>query len=451
MGKPVSRQSNGGIGPEQRPISNGRLKKVPSQRGPRQGLEWSLRSMHSIDTSAQHMLPSYFFEVTEPSDDEIQEVDNSLEDQSAYEIFKDDMAAKEKGNPNDSVWASLHVPLRHGVVDGKEIVFELKSNVTQRPKLCRKERVQRIDSNINSNRSSWEVRFRFYLMRFSVGGMTLAFFAAFVTMCVIFAALYYALENGCCGDPDLNFAETFAFSVQTATTIGYGGLTPTGTMADFLTLVFSFAAILLNSIFAGLLFTKYVTPVINIQFSEVLTLCNVNGVPCLSFRIGNADGNENPLTDINVRLTYSYQIPYTDHKGAQKFFRQTETLNLLSSRQHGLKEVWTLRHVLDEASPLFGLNFEEHPANKIYVFTISVDAVQEMTKSTVNVQEEYGLEDVMIGHTFANQMHYDEERKVNVWDFSKMSDTEPYPVWYPAKRGEYDTDKLPPLKSFGAF
>ncbi|KAG7345173.1 inward rectifier potassium channel [Nitzschia inconspicua] len=451
MVKTVSRQSNGGIASEEGSISNGRLKKIQSQRGPKRGLEWSLRSMHSIDTSAQHMLPSYFFEVTEPSESLIQEGEDSLEDQSAYEIFKDTATANEKESPNDSVWASLHAPLRHGVVDGKKVVFELRSNVTQRPKLSRKERVQRINTIINSNRSSWEVRFRFYLMHFSVGAMSLSFFAAFVATCVIFASLYYALEDGCCGNPDLSFAETFAFSVQTATTIGYGGLTPTGTWADFLTVIFSFVAILLNTIFAGLLFTKYVTPVINIQFSEVLTLCNVNGVPCLSFRIGNADGNENPLTDINVRLTYSYQIPYTDHKGAQKYFRQTETLNLLSSRQHGLKEVWTLRHVLDEASPLFGLNFEEHPANKIYVFTLSVDAVQEMTKSTVNVQEEYGLEDVMIGHAFASQMHFDEERKVNIWDFSKMSDTEPYPVWYPAKVGVYDTDKLPPLKSFGAF
>lgn len=86
------------------------------------------------------------------------------------------------------------------------------------------------------------------------------------------------------------------------------------------------------------------------------------------------------------RLTYSYRIPYKDHNGQEKFFGQTEELKLLSSRQHGLRDPWTLRHVLDESSPLFGLHFDEHPANKIYVFTLSVDAVQELTKSTVNVQ-----------------------------------------------------------------
>jgi len=168
-----------------------------------------------------------------------------------------------------------------------------------------------------------------------------------------------------------------------------------------------------------------------------VTLCNVNGVPCLSFRLGNADGYLNPLTDINVRLTFSYQIPYENHRGEKEFFRQTEELRLLSNRQHGLLEVWTLRHVLDESSPIFGLNFKEHPGNKIYVFTLSVDAVQDLTKSSVNVQTEYAVEDILIGHAFKNQVSIDEETKVAVSDYSKMSDTEPYPVWYPALAGAY--------------
>lgn len=205
----------------------------------------------------------------------------------------------------------------------------------------------------------------------------------------------------------------------------------------------------MTTILAGLLFTKFVTPVINIQFSDVMTLCNVNGIPCLSFRMGNADGDLNPLTDINVRLTYSYRIPYTDHQGEQKFFQRTEELPLLSSRTHGLLEVWTLRHVVDENSPLFGLHFEEHPANKIYVFTLSIDAVQDLTKSSVNLQSKYALQDIVIGHTFQNLVTFDEKDElVATSDYSKMSDIEPYPVWYPARKGEYDTKGRSKVKSF---
>ena len=204
----------------------------------------------------------------------------------------------------------------------------------------------------------------------------------------------------------------------------------------------TYGSVLMNALFAGLLFTKFVTPFINIQFSEVLTISNVNGVPCLSMRIGNADGTENPLTDINVRLTYSYRIPYQDHTGAQHCFRQTEELKLLSSRRHGLNEAWTLRHVLDEESPLFGLHFEEHPANRVYVFTLSIDAVQELTKATVNVQAEYGIEDLLIGHSYVSLSSEDLNTGLTVWDFSKISATVPFPAWYPARRGAYGTGDL---------
>jgi inward rectifier potassium channel len=412
-----------------------------STRGPRRGLEWSLRSMHKIDTSAQHFLSNYYAD--EPAS-ETKVKDTIQEDQTAYEIFKseDRIGKDSNGKSGDSVWASLHAPLRTGIVDGKKVVFELRTNVNQKPKISREERMKRKREIINSNRSGLEVRVRFWLMHFTVEALSASFLAAFVAMNVIYAGFFYSLEDTCCDDPNLSFGEVFAFCVQTSATIGYGSMSPSGKWANFFVLMLSYGSILMNTLFAGLLFTKFVTPVINIQFSDVMTICNVNGVPCLSVRIGNADGLENPLTDVNVRLTYAYQIPYTDHKGELKYFRQTEELQLLSSRQHGLVEEWTLRHVLDESSPLFGLNFEEHPANKIYVFTLSIDAVQEITKSTVNVQSEYGIEDILIGYSFLNVVTMSEDGRCAISDYSKLSETEPYPVWYPAKAGAYDTGDL---------
>jgi inward rectifier potassium channel len=281
-------------------------------------------------------------------------------------------------------------------------------------------------------------------MHFSVTSLSLIYFAAFISMNVVFAGYFYIDNQRCCGDPEMTYADNLNFALQTSTTIGFGTYSPVGHASNFLVVILSYTSTLMNTLFAGLLFTKFVTPVINIQFSEVITICNVNGVPCLSIRLGAPDGDFlNPLTDINVRLTYSYQIPYSDHKGAKKFFRQTEDLHLLSNRQHGLKEgSWTLRHVLDESSPLFGLHFEEHPGNKIYVFTLSVDAVQELTKSSVNVQTEYALEDILIGHTFKTIHEATDDPQVTVRDFAKLSDIEPYPVWYPARAGAYAENQI---------
>ena len=457
-------RSGGGGGGDNSHGSSSKRRKQP-------GLEWSLRSLHKIDTSAQHFLQNYYNE-DDDSDADSDSSGHSRADQTAYEIFKGKPnpiynthpANKNAGSSNfqgphyhshnksgaannstsNSIWASLSAPLRTGIVDGKKVVFELHSTgVTKsRPSIPRSERLRQEHEIVHSNASNWEIRLRFVLMQWTVSMLSIIYLVSFLVMNVLFAVLFWVSPDKCCGDPSYKFSHVFAFTIQTSTTIGYVLHMPVGYVQNAFLVFLSYLIMLMNTLFAGLLFTKFVTPVINIQCSEVMTLRNVNGVPCLSVRLGNADGPLNPLTDINVRLTYSYQIPYTDHRGQPKLFEQTEDLRLLSNRRYGLDKVWTLRHVLDESSPLFGLNFQEHPGNKIVEFTLSVDAVQNLTKSSVNLQTAYSLEDIMIGHGFKNQVTVDPDTKVMVSDYSKMSDTEPYPVWYPALTGSYGKNHL---------
>eukprot|EP00934_Nitzschia_sp_Nitz4_P005509 Nitzschia sp. Nitz4//scaffold47_size129522//86790//88187//NITZ4_003560-RA/size129522-processed-gene-0.48-mRNA-1//-1//CDS//3329552827//5499//frame0 len=440
----------------------------PKRRSQAAGLEWSLRGMHKIDNSAQHFLTNYYGgddddsfvgppSLGAPNMSSSSRMNGIVEeeedDQTAYEIFKSENGVPSEneqvnGTKRNSVWDSLHAPLRIGVVDGKRKVFELLTDVTKPPTVSRKERMQRRIQVVRADRSRLEFRIRFWLMQFSLLNITIAYFSLFVLLNVVFGGFFYILEGKCCGDEEFTYADNFAFAVQTSTTIGYGSLSPWSFASDMLVIVLNYISTLMNTLFAGLLFTKFVTPVINVQFSDVITLCNVNGVPCLSIRMGNADARDNRLTDINVRLNYSYEIPYKDHNGKEQMFQQTDELRLLSNRRFGLSEVWTLCHVLDETSPLFGLNFNEHPANKIYVFNLSVDAVQDLTKSSVNIQTEFGIEDIVIGRKFVNLSTFDKETRVATYDYSKLSETEPYPVWYPAKANAYDTSNKAVTREF---
>ena len=251
--------------------------------------------MHKIDTSAQHFLSSYYGDESDSDLGGASDNDEYLEESTAYEIFKTKEEKSKTERKNDSVWASLNAPLRTGVVDGKKVVFELRTNVTQRPKTPRNERLSRRHVIMNSDRSSPEVRLRFWLMHFQLTSLSASFLGVFVLLNVLFAGLFYATDGRCCGDPELTFGQVFAFSIQTSSTIGYGGFTPQGTVSNFLVVILYYISTLINTLFAGLLFTKFVTPVINVQFSNVITFCNVNGVPCLSVRLGNADGYSNRL------------------------------------------------------------------------------------------------------------------------------------------------------------
>ena len=100
------------------------------------------------------------------------------------------------------------------------------------------------------------------------------------------------------------------------------------------------------------------------------------------------------------------------------------------------------------------MNFDEHPANKISVLNLSVDAVQSLSKSSVNVQSDYELQDIMIGHAFCDMQTRNngkdgKGRRLIVSDYSKMSDTEPHPVWYPAHTGVHEMEEKPPPRTFG--
>jgi hypothetical protein len=181
--------------------------------GPRRGLEWSLRSLHKIDTSAQHFLQNYYEDESDSGD----EPEEELEDQSAYDIFKGKDDTKDTKN---SVWATLTAPLRTGIVDGKKVVFELHTNVTQKPATDRSERLHQKHVIIKSDQSNWEVRVRFWMMHFSVSRLSVAYLGAFIAMNTIFAGFFYAEAGRCCGDTTLTFSNVFAFTIQTSTTIG---------------------------------------------------------------------------------------------------------------------------------------------------------------------------------------------------------------------------------------
>ena len=269
-----------------------------------QALQWSLRSLHKIDTNAEHFLDNYY-----PSVDEEEAGGGGaggaaprgdLNDQTAYEIFKIPEEQTKDSAPKKRLWQAHQDPMRIGVVDGKKVAFELRQAVTQAPATPRRERVRKKHKVINADQSPWDVRVRFWLMHFALLRLTWLFLAVFLALNALFAGFFYALDERCCGDAHMTYANVFAFTVQTSTTIGYGGYSPQGVVADVLVIVLSYISTLINTLFAGLLFTKFATPIVNIQFSDVITMCNVNGVPCLTVRLGNAEGLLNALTDVNV-------------------------------------------------------------------------------------------------------------------------------------------------------
>ncbi|CAJ1948873.1 unnamed protein product [Cylindrotheca closterium] len=325
---------------------------------------------------------------------------------------------------------------------GRTVTFAMMSNVTQRPKISHTKikRAKCVNLNVEPEKSSVLGRFGHRLQRYltkkNVPSLTVLYLVAFFIMNAVFALLWSAETDGCCDDPTMTFWDHLDFAVQTSSTIGYGGYRPKGRLNNALVVLQTVLAICLATVYAGLLFFKFITPSANFQFSEVITLSNVMGHPCLEIRVGNADGNANKLINADASLCVTsiqhYRCP---HEFNLRTTEETEELELFVNSRHRLDDVWTLRHFIDDKSPLYGFRFDEFPGNTIRSLSLNVKAIQRATKNEVFGQAVYHLEDIMVGHRFEDQVTWDAGTRTAFIDYSKMSSTTLSMVWHPKSTG----------------
>lgn len=146
---------------------------------------------------------------------------------------------------------------RTETVDGRKVTLALMRDVTQLPETSRKERLASDWRNINVKQHSvfrrLEHELQQYLMQRSIPLLTVFYLIIFLFMNIFFAGFWYITEDKCCDDPDMTFAEIFDFSVQTSSTIGYGGYWPKGYFNNALVVLISVLSICQATVYAGLL------------------------------------------------------------------------------------------------------------------------------------------------------------------------------------------------------
>mmetsp|Transcript_16096 Transcript_16096/g.39422 ORF Transcript_16096/g.39422 Transcript_16096/m.39422 type:complete len:429 (-) Transcript_16096:624-1910(-) len=337
--------------------------------------------------------------------------------------------------------------------DGHKVNFQLLKSVTKRPTTSRKERMESEWTNINVHKSRALGRIGHRCQRWLTSKdpiyLTVLYLVLYLSMNAIFAAVWYFFDRKgrCCEDESMTYAQVFDFAVQTSSTIGYGGYWPKGYLNNALVVVITLLSIVLSTVYAGLLFFKFITPQANIEFSDVIAMSNVLGEPCLEVRIGNADGRANALINGEANLwVTSIQEYRAPGEFAKRRVVQTENLHLAVSQVPKVNGVWTIRHFIDEHSPLYGLRLDEFPATTIYSLNLNFKAIQVITKGEVFSQTAYQVEDIMVGYCFEEQAVWDPKTKTGYHDYSKLSKTKPSFVWYPnaVEVDDYEDIRLEP-------
>lgn len=365
---------------------------------------------------------------------ELEHYSMSARRDKALNIFHRDNSEEKSSEEKEKSDLPYPKQTRVGYVDDERVDFELVSDVTQKPEVPYSEREGTKVHCINYKPMSNEEKFRLYMSKWTIMTLCWLYTAVFILSNVIFAALLSIEEKMCCGDSTMSFADNFAFSIQTWTTIGYGTFSPVGHFSSFLVAIMSILSLVLNTIFAGLLFVRIIKPTANLQFSKIVTYCNIHGLPCLEIRVGNPD-NFNALIDIEATLNLVWEgkeiCEYENGTIGNNSVVVTTELKLLQDSYFTMTGVRTFRHVIDESSPLFGLRIDEFEG--IFYLQFRIISTNKTTLTQISDHTVYDRNDVLVGHRFQQQINFDKDTGILHIDFSKMNETIPYCVWYPKK------------------
>jgi inward rectifier potassium channel len=189
------------------------------------------------------------------------------------------------------------------------------------------------------------------------------------------------------------YLQTFFFSTQTFTTVGFGRIAPVGTGANITASLESLAGLLSFAFATGLLYGRFARPVAKIIFSQNALIAPYENITAFMFRSSNQRVNQ--LIDVNATVTFSRFERMENGERARKFYtldleRKSVTLFYLS---------WTVVHPINEQSPLFGVTKEQLDASNAE-FLILLRAFDDAFSQDVHARTSYKSNEVVFGRKF---------------------------------------------------
>jgi inward rectifier potassium channel len=219
--------------------------------------------------------------------------------------------------------------------------------------------------------------------------------AAFLVINVLFAFGYMA-TGGIEGQlhPG-SFADCFFFSTQTLGTIGYGAMHPAGRAANALVAVESFVSVLFTAVATGIVFARFSLSTESIVFSRHACIAPMDGIPTLSLRVGN--DREGAIMEAQVRLV----MMYTHRTKEGMTMYRMRDMTLVRDRTPLLRRTWTVMHVIDEASPLFGATPESCSVDEVELI-VTIIGTDGTSLQPVHGRKRYVANEIIWGARLAD-------------------------------------------------
>ncbi len=231
----------------------------------------------------------------------------------------------------------------------------------------------------------------------------------------VFAGLYILEPNSIANTASQSFGDAFSFSVQTMSTIGYGALSPETTYANILVTCEAIFGISFTAMSTGLIFAKVSRPASSILFSNPILVTTFHGKPTLLFRVGNARGNEIVEASVNAAVFVSTVSPEGHILG------RMYNLTLVRSNTPLFMFTWQVMHVIDEESPLFGVDADSI-TDDIQLIVVTITGHDATYGQTIHGRKLYYPEHFQFDRRFVDVMTTLDDGRIMI-DYTNFHNT----------------------------
>lgn len=232
-----------------------------------------------------------------------------------------------------------------------------------------------------------------------------------------FALVYWALgAEAICGPGEPGFGRAFFFSVQTASTIGYGALFPATTAANLVATAEALAALISFALVSGLTYARFTRAIADFVFSERAVIAPYGGITAFQVRVGNLRRGQ--ILGLTARVFLS---SLRDEEGRPK--RTFHELRLERSHISFLPLTWTIVHPIDEQSPFHGASAQDLRDCDTEVF-VTLNGVDETFSQAVHARCSYKADEIVWNARFGNVYERSPTGTPTAIDLARIHDVE---------------------------
>src|SRR3954469_19946576 len=290
-------------------------------------------------------------------------------------------------------------------------------NRPQRPIATRAGRTEFL--KINAAVGGWRDSYH-WVLSLSWPRFALFLSGSYIVINLLFGALYMVRPN-CINDLEPgSFPLAFFFSVETLATVGYGHNYPVSLYGHIIVTIEIFLGMIWFAVITGLIFVRFARPTARILFSNCLVIGLHDGRLSLMFRVANL--RHTSMAEAEFRMLHSRDERVAEGEDIRRFYE----LQVYPKRMISFPAALTIRHTIDETSPLYGTTPERLLKEDAF-FIASTVALELVMAASVQSQQDYAVEDIHFGERFVDVYAELADGRLTV-DYGRLHETEPVPT-----------------------